>query len=122
MRNDKALHGQYPKIAAASNESETYRWIKNSYMRKETEGLITAAQDQALLTRWRKVNVGKRSGTKYRMCNDKDESIFHILSECEYRKRRDRVTQIVHLNLYHIQKKWFDFAEKVTENEEAKLL
>ena len=62
-------------------------------MKKETGGLITAAQDQALPTRLRKVNIEKQSGTaKYRMCNERDGRIFHILSECskvaqsDYRK------------------------------------
>ena len=72
---------------------------------KET-GLITAAQDQALPTIWRKVNIEKHMATlKCRMCNEKDETIFHILSEIsdlvqsEYRKKHDKVAQIIHWNL-----------------------
>ena len=68
--------------------------------------MITAAQDQALPTRWRKVHIEKQAGTPMcRMCDQREETIFHILSECsklaqsDYRKRHDKVAQNVHLNL-----------------------
>ena len=48
---DKALHGQYTKIADRTDTKKTYKWIKNGYMKKETEGLLMAAHDQALPTR-----------------------------------------------------------------------
>ena len=108
---EKALHGQYTKIADKTDIAKTYKWIKNGYMKKETEGLITAAQDQALPTRWRKVNIEKQAGTSLcRMCNERDETIFHILSECskiaqtEYKKRHDKVAQLV--SLEPVQKIW----------------
>ena len=80
----KAVHGQYTKIADKTDRKKTYKWMKNGYMKKETEGLITAAQDhQALPTRWRKVNIEKQPGTPLcRMCNKGDETVFHILCEC----------------------------------------
>ena len=132
---EKSLHGQYPKLTEKYDRKKKYRWIRNGYMKKETEGLITAAQDQALPTRWRKVNIEKQGGTaKCRMCNERDETIFHILSECsklaqsDYRKRHDKVAQNVHWNickkfeLPHA-KNWYDHvAEKVTENNKAKVL
>ena len=132
---EKPLHGQYAKLTEKYDTKKTYKWIRNGYMKKETEGLITAAQDQALPTRWRKVNIEKQTGTsKCRMCNEKDETIFHILSECsklaqgEYRKRHDKVAQIVHWNLckrYELPhvKNWYEHvAEKVLENQKAKIL
>ena len=48
---EKALHGQYTKIADKTDKKRTYKWMKNRYIKKETEGMITAAQDQALPTR-----------------------------------------------------------------------
>ena len=132
---DKALHGQYPKIVEKGDETKTYKWLKNGFMKKETEGLITAAQDQALPTRWKKVHIEKQGGTSAcRMCNGREETIFHILSECEkmaqteYKKRHDKVAQLVHWNLckkYGLDhaKNWYAHtAEKVTENEKVKVL
>ena len=132
---DKPLHGQYTKIADKWDAKKTYKWIKNGYMKKETEGLITAAQDQALPTRWKKVHIEKQGGTPLcRMCNEKEETIFHILSECqklaqtEYKKRHDKVAQLVHWNLcrkygLHHSRNWYNHvAEKVSENERAKIL
>ena len=76
---EKALHGQYPRLVADTEQEKTFNWIRNGYMKKETEGMLTAAQDQALPTRWRKVNIEKRQGTPLcRMCNERDETTFHI--------------------------------------------
>ena len=72
---EKVLHGQYPGLVANTDQGKTFRWIKNGYMKKETEGMLTAAQDQALSTRWRKVNIEKREGTTLcRLCTEKDET------------------------------------------------
>ena len=69
-----------------------------------------------------------------RMCNEREETIFHILSECqklaqtEYKKRHDKVAQLVHWNLckrYGIDhdRNWYNHtAEKVLENDKAKIL
>ena len=132
---EKVLHGQYPGLVANTDQGKTFRWIKNGYMKKETEGMLTAAQDQALSTRWRKVNIEKREGTPLcRLCNERDETTFHILSECtkiagtEYKKRHDGVAKIVHWNLckqygFQTKKKWYDHeTETVMENENAKIL
>ena len=104
-------------------------------MKKETKRLITAAQDQALPTRWRKVNIEKQPGTPLcKMCHQGDETVFHILCESpkmaqtDYKKRHDKVSQLVHWNLcrrYGIQhaKNWYEHnAGKVTENDKAKIL
>ena len=50
---EKPLHGQYPRLVADTSHKNTYAWIKNGYMKKETHGMLTAAQDQALSTRWK---------------------------------------------------------------------
>ena len=83
--------------------------------------MIMAAQDQALRTKCKK-------------CNQKDETISHIASECpaltqnQYKKRNDTVATAVHWNLckkYQIpgSNKWYEHQPPpVTENENAKLL
>ena len=45
-------------------------------MKKETEGLIFAAQEQALRKNWIRKNIDDQEvSEKYRMCGERDESI-----------------------------------------------
>ena len=52
-------------------------------MKKETEGPITAAQDQSLRTNVMKARIDKSDVSPMcRMCNAAEETVFHIVSEC----------------------------------------
>ena len=48
------MHGQYRRITERPPEDmkETYRWLKSSNLPAKTEGLVVAAQDQDLRTRY----------------------------------------------------------------------
>ena len=53
-------------------------------MKKKTEGLIFAAQEQALRTNWIRKNIdGKEISEKYRMCGERDESVNQLIAECK---------------------------------------
>ena len=76
-------------------------------MKKKTEGLIFAAQEQALRTNWIRKNIdGKEVSEKCRMCGERDESINQLIAECkklaqkEYKQRHDNIAKIVHLELW----------------------
>ena len=59
---NKALHGQYPKILEKPHVDTvtTNKWL-SSNLKGETEGLLVAAQDQAINTRnYQKVICGKK--------------------------------------------------------------
>ena len=74
------------------------------YLKKETEGLIIAAQDQSLRTRCAKRYINRtRDSRKGRMCGKMDGNVIHLVSECyelapnEYKKlRHDKVTALLH--------------------------
>jgi len=113
----------------------SWKWLKYGWLKKETEGLLLAAQDQALPTRNYKVVIMKEQGSKKcRMCNARDKTVMHILSECEklaqgeYKKRHDHVASIIHLALCELHgfqrsKNLYDHrAESVLENENVKIL
>ena len=76
-------------------------------MKKKTEGLIFAAQEQALRTNWIRKNIdGREVSEKCRMCGERDESINQLIAECkklaqkEYKQRHDNIAKIVHLELW----------------------
>ena len=68
------------------------------------------------------------------MCDERVETVMHILSEClklaqnEYKKRHDKVATMVHWELckqhsFPHSKNWYDHrAEDVLENDDVKLL
>ena len=50
---------------------------KIRYLKKETEELIMAAQDQSLRTRWVKHYRDRTDSPKCRMCGKMDENVSH---------------------------------------------
>ncbi|XP_067126490.1 uncharacterized protein [Centruroides vittatus] len=133
---NKALHGQFlDKIEGKVDKEKTWLWLINGALKKETEGLILAAQEQAIRTNAIKTKIEKSADDPTcRLCKEADETIDHILSCCkkiaqtDYKQRHNYVAQMIHWNLchnYHIPvgKNWWDHKpEKVVENECAKIL
>ena len=104
-------------------------------LKKETEGLIFAAQGQALRKNWIRKNIdGQEVSEKCRICGERDESITHSIPECkklpqnEYKKRHDNIARIVHLKLCRkfglVDKvKWYNHKPvSVVENDRVKVL
>ena len=101
----KKLHPVfYKETMDVRDEENSWNWLKNGYLKKETEGTILAAQDQALRTNWVKSNVDKENiSSKCRMCGEREETIAHVVSECqklaqrEYKSwRHDKVAAVIH--------------------------
>jgi len=73
----------------------------------ETEGFLTAIQDQVTLTRNHKKYILKQPATKElcRRCGKESETIQHITAACEqlapteYVKRHDGLAKIIHQKL-----------------------
>ena len=70
----KRLHPAFYKETMDNGDEEnSWNWVKNGYLKKETEGTILAAQDQALRTNWIKSNVDKENiSSKCRMCGGRE--------------------------------------------------
>ena len=134
--HQKPMHGQFAKIAAEQGSKETWAWLRQGTLKKETDGTIMAAQDQALPTNAMKANIhGQNISPLCRMCGKENETVAHIVSSCEkltqkyYKQwRHDKVAQILHWNLckkYDLQAatKFYDHVpEKVSENDLVKIL
>ena len=80
-------------------------------MKKNTERMLTAVQDQALSTRWRKKHIEKQMKTSMcRLGGEKKETTFYILCECskiaatEYKKRHGGGANILHILLLEAYK------------------
>ena len=131
---EKALHGQFIRKTEELGVT-SWKWLLDGKLKKETEGMILAAQDQVLPTRNVQVKIYGKTGTsKCRMCDHAEETIMHIVSECEklaqgeYKKRHDKVALRLHWELcgaygFERSAQWYHHrAEGVLENEKAKLL
>lgn len=131
----KVMHGQHVRQTKEFAAENSWQWLKRGSLKRQTESLITAAQDQALGTNYRKAKIEhSRESALCRMCKTKDETVTHIISECsklaqtDYKARHDKVAGAVHWSIMKAHglphtKSWYEHrAEKVVENEEVKVL
>ena len=131
----KVMQGQFMRQTEELASNETWQWLIRGELKKETEGMLMAAQDQALRTRYiQRAIDGKNITSKCRKCNEKEETINHIISECsalaqyQYKKRHDTVAKALHWSLckkhqLSCSDKWYEHQpESVMENEKVKLL
>lgn len=132
---NKIMHGQHVRQTKDQASEDTWMWLTRGSLKRETESLIVAAQDQALATNYRKAKIEKsRQSALCRMCKSKDETVSHIVSECtkmaqtDYKARHDKVAAAVHWslskrhNLPHSERWYQHRAEAVVENDDIKLL
>ena len=107
--------------------------MKNS--QGETESLLIAAQDNAIITSHIKARIDKtQQNSKCRLCGDRDETVNHMISECsklaqrEYKTRHHRFGKVIHWELCkkfkfdHTNKWYMHNPAPVIENNTHKLL
>ena len=102
----KSLHGKFRGSTKEIADERFWEWLRTGYMKKGTEAMITAAQDQALSTNWIKSKIDKENCSPlYRLCHEEDESAMHIASGCriltkrQYKLRHDLLGKRVHWEL-----------------------
>ena len=131
----KPLHGQFFR-GTENRDERSWEWLKRGKLKKETEGLLFVAQDQALRTNSVKSRIDKQDvSPSCRMCGERDETVGHVVAECKmltqkYYKnwRHDKVAQVVHWRLcksYGLENGdvWYKHEPKpVIENEQTKIL
>ena len=133
----KVMHGQFPRqMMGTADPLTSWNWLTQQDLKKETEGLLIAAQDQALRTNYVKHRIDKTPGSSplCRLCRNHYETIDHILNGCpklsqtEYKCRHDKVAAALHWSLckecgFPRSKRWYEHrAEKVLENGQVKIL
>jgi hypothetical protein len=58
---------------------DTFLWLSRGDLTRETEHEMTAAQDQALQTKW---HAETETDSQCRLCQKFDETVEHIISTC----------------------------------------
>ena len=134
----KELHGQHARLlqqpeydADASN-----RWLQSSTLKRATESMICAIQEQAITTRHIQRRIHQTTtNDQCRLCRRSTETIHHIISGCtvmaptKYLQRHDNVCKYVHDQLlleYGFKESataWYQHQPRaVEENEKVKIL
>ena len=81
---EKALHGAFVQQISDEAGEESWRWLRNGFLKMETEGLILAAQEQTLRTNSIKYSIDKTSEIPLsRLCGDATETVRQIVSGCK---------------------------------------
>jgi hypothetical protein len=109
--------------------------MNKGLLKRETESLLVAAQNQAIRTNYRRAKIEKDGSSPLcRMCKSSDETISHIVSDCsklaqtEHKGRHDKVATAVNWCLakkfgFPASDQWYSHrAQPSVENEKAKLL
>ena len=78
----KMLHGQYDRQTEEVRGTDSWTWLKEGNIKRETENLIMSAQEQVLRTNQIKAKIDKtQKEGNCRMCGT-IETVNHIVSEC----------------------------------------
>ena len=77
------LHRQYDRQTEEVRGTDSWTCLKEENVKRETESLIMAAQEQAFRTNQIKAKIDKtQKGGNCRMCGTTIETGNHIVSEC----------------------------------------
>ena len=115
-------------------EVRCWAWLPNGDLKRKTECLIVAAQNQSVRTNLVKAKNDKNQRDSLcRVCRKVNESIDHIVSHCsklakEYKRRHDNLGKIVHWKIarkcnFEARDRWYELEpESVLVNEDDKIL
>ncbi len=132
----KSLQSKFYTTTKEGRDYKSSDWLRRGHLKRETEGMLMAAQDQALRTKYIRNVIDKEDiSATCRLCGDRDETVAHIVSECkmlaqkQYMNwRHDKIARVIRwelckkYNMYHAEK-WYEHKPKsVVENENAKIL
>ena len=130
--SQKALHGYFVRSLDSNyDEVMSLYWLTKGDLSMETEGLLFAAQDQALHIIALQLVYSNSSTIQCRLCNFQAETVEHSCSKfagTQYKLRHDNVTKYIHWLLcgkYGIQREpnwWKHNPISIVENDSAKIL
>ena len=118
----KQLYGRFKRLINKQkinniSHQKTWTWLRKGNLKRETEFLLIAAQDNAIRTNHIKARIDKtQQNSKCMLCGDWDETIYHIISECtklaqkEHKARHHWVGKVIHWEM--CRKFQFDHTSK----------
>lgn len=131
----KKLHGQFVTQTDEMSGADRWTWLQKGTLKRQTECLIMAAQEQSLRTNTIKVQIDRsQTDSKCRVCKTENETVRHIVSGCsklaqrDYKRRHDMVGKRIHWEVckkygLKVKGKWYDHVpEAVVENHDVKIL
>ena len=131
---EKKLHGKFAKDTDDIKTDESFNWLCKEELKRETESLILAAQEQALNTNSVKASIYHlQENDKCALCSDAAEKVTHIVTGCkkiaqkEYKRRHDKVASFIYCllckkyDLKHTDKWYQHQPATVVENKRYKL-
>ena len=79
---EKQPYGRFKRLINNISLGETWTWLRKRNLKRETESLLIAVQDNAIRTNHIKARIDEtQQNSKCRLCGDRDETINHIISE-----------------------------------------
>ena len=113
----KQLNCRFKRLINNISHQKTWTWLRKGNLKRETESLLIAVQENAIRTNHIKARIDKtQQNSKCRLWGDRDETINRIISECnklgqkEYKARHDWVGKLIHREM--CKKFKFDYANK----------
>ena len=132
---EKQLYGRFKRLMNDILHEKTWTWLRKGNLKRETESLLIAAQNNAIKTNQIKARIDKtQQNNKCRLCGGRDETINHMINECrqlaqkEYKTRHDWLCKVIHwevckkLKLDYMNKWYMHNPAPVVENGTHKLL
>ena len=99
---EKQFYKCLKRLTRDISHKKTWTRLRKGNLKKETESLLIAGQNNAMTTNLIKAKIDKtQEKTRCRLCGDRDEMINHIISECskltqkEYKTRHDWVGKVI---------------------------
>ena len=131
---EKQLYGRFKRLINNISHQKTWTWLWKGNLKRETESLLIAVQDNAIRTDHIKAKIDKtQQKSKCRLCGNRDEMTNDIISECsklaqkEYKVRHDWVGKVIHWEMFwkfqfDYTNKWYMHnPEPILENDSHKL-
>ena len=132
---EKQLYGHFKWLINNISHDKTLAWLRKRNFKKETGFLLIAPQNNVVRSNHVKARRDKtQENCKCRLCGDRDETINHIINECnklaqkEYKTRHDWVGKVIHWEMCkkfkfdHTNKWYMHNPGPILENNTHKLL
>ena len=77
---EKQIYGRFKRLKGDISHEKTLTWLQKGNLKRETESLLIAAQNNTIRTNHIKGKIDKtQQNSKCRLCNDRDETINHTI-------------------------------------------